>query len=119
MRRSLDSVLFAEIAFYSGCLVVGEYAVVDENFADLAVEVFVVEAQADGAGTADTAERRQLAALGEDANAVDIDLVGAAVVYSTCDRKVLAKAAGWPGVAKIIVGLGGSEAGVDVCLIRA
>ena len=113
------SVLIAEIAFDSRCFVVGEYAVVDENFADLAVEVFVVDAQADCAGTGHTVERMLLAALGEGPKAVDVDLVGVFVVDGAGDRKVLANAACRPCVAKIIADLRGPEARIDVCLIGA
>ena len=113
------SVLIAEIAFDARCFVVGEYAVVDENFADLAVEVFVVDAQADCAGTGHTVERMLLAALGEGPEAVDVDLVGVFVVDGAGDCEVLANATGRSCVGEIIAGLGGSEACINVGLIGA
>lgn len=48
----------AEIVFHACRLLAGENAVIDQDLADLAVEVFVVDPQADCAGAGHATERR-------------------------------------------------------------
>jgi hypothetical protein len=72
----LGSVFIAEIAFYSRSLLVREHPVVDQNFADLAIEICVVDAGTNCACSGHTTERMQLSGLGQDPKAVDINLVG-------------------------------------------
>src|SRR5579859_6726037 len=108
--------LISEVRLDGSCFIRRKNAVIDQNFADLAVEKGIVDALPDVACAGYAVQSRVLVALAERQQAIDVERVGRAIVDCARDGEILSDG-DRPGVHRLISRLGRAKAKRNIGLV--